>query len=232
MHQLGDDDYSFESKLSSNLNLEKEYDYGYEDDDKKKKILIIVAVIIVIIMVIFAIYKIFFETKEEEVVQESEPVAELEMEESINGYQILGKIVIDDINVEQYILNSVEDEALDSGVGKLYGSSLNNYGNFCIAGHNKENVFEKLTELEVGDEFTIIDRKLNETIYKITEIYTVEPDDLKCLMQDENKIEITLITCENEATQRLVVKAEEKLDNEDTTDENVINTISDAEENV
>ena len=49
--------------------------------------------------------------------------------------------------------------------------------------------------------------------YEIKSIYSVEADDLKCLLQDDTKIEITLVTCENGSTTRLVVKAEEVLAN-------------------
>lgn len=222
-HSSSNDDYSFNSKFEKEIN--------YEEEISRKKILIIVAIILVIIMTFFAVYKIFFDKKEPEpIVQEGTIISEPKMEESIAGYKVLGKILIKDLNVEQYILNSAEENALENGVGKLYGETLNNYGNFCIAGHNKEGIFEKLAELEIGDEFVIIDRDLEETTYEVKQIYSVEPDDLKCLIQDENKIEITLITCENGATTRLIVKAEEKANN--VTNENVENTVSDSKENV
>ena len=125
------------------------------------------------------------------------------------GYNVLGKIAIEKIGVEQYILDSKEDDALEAGVIKLYGGTLNNYGNFCIAGHNKTGIFERLNEMEVEDTFKIIEPNLTETTYRITEIYSAEADDLKSLLQDDEKIEITLITCENGSTTRLIVKAEE-----------------------
>ena len=65
--------------------------------------------------------------------------------------------------------------------------------------------------MEVGDNFTVIEKDLKETTYEVKEIYTVEADDLKCLLQNEEKIEITLITCNNASTTRLIVKAEEVL---------------------
>ena len=83
----------------------------------------------------------------------------------------------------------------------------------------------------------VLHRDLEETEYEIKQIYSVEPNDLTCLMQDESKVEITLITCENGSTTRLIVKAEEK--NQDTsytnslsnsTTQNIVNEIS--EENV
>lgn len=240
----GGEDYSFNSSYKSSFESKSEPDFEpeledneisfLEDDDDnfpKKKIIIIIAIIIVIVITIFAIYKIFFDKPEETVTNEP-TITEEKMAERIAGYQVLGKIIIKDLNVEQYILNSTEEEALKNGVGKLYGATLNNYGNFCIAGHNFDKVFKDLGELEIGDEFTIVDKNLDETTYEIKDIYTVEPDDLKCLMQNDDKIEITLITCENGATTRLIVKAEEKSNVKYNTNENVTNTNLDAKENV
>lgn len=187
----------------------------YDDENElsiKKKIIIGMAIVILII----AICMLIFAKKNEnnnEVVKNETITNEVEttkmLENTYKGYNVLGKIKIEELGVEQYVLDSTTDDALEKGVIKLYGTTLNNYGNFCIAGHNKEGVFAKLGEMEVGDNFTIIEKDLKETKYKVTEIYSVEPDDLKCLLQDEEKIEITLITCNNASTTRLIVKAEE-----------------------
>lgn len=222
-----DSGYSFESKY------EQEIDYGYEEEVffTKKKIIIIVAIIAIILITVLAVC--FISSKEEnEVIEEPNTVVQEEqnMIETVAGYDVLGKIVIDDINVEQYILDSTESTALEKGVGKLYGGTLNNYGNFCIAGHNYENIFQKLSEMKVGDNFIIIDTDLKETTYQIKEIYSAEPDDLKCLLQNDEKVEITLVTCENGATTRLIVKAEEIL-NTDNVSNDETNTELDSKEN-
>ena len=185
----------------------------YEDEEMSKRKLIIIAVIAVIIIAIVGgviLFKNYNENPKEPV---NENTVNNEVTEQMisvyQGYDVLGKIVIDEYKVEQYILDSKDDKALECGVTKLYGGTLNNYGNFCIAGHNKTGVFEKLAEMEVGDTFKIIEPNLTETKYQITEIYSSEADNLKPLMQDDEKIEITLITCENASTTRLIVKAEE-----------------------
>lgn len=185
----------------------------YKDEEMSKRKLIIIAVIAVIIMAIVGGIILFrnYNKNPKEPVDEN-AVNNETVEQMISvyqGYDVLGKIVIDEYKIEQYILDSKEDKALECGVTKLYGGTLNNYGNFCIAGHNKEGVFEKLAEMEVGDTFKIIEPNYKETTYQITEIYSSEADNLKCLMQDDEKIEITLITCENASTTRLIVKAEE-----------------------
>ena len=197
--------------LESNYSFDSDYSDEYEEKSlTKKKVIIVIAIILIaVISIVF----LFSKTQNDENVGDSQNTVSNtvsnQMISTHEGYDVLGKIVIEDLQVEQYILDSKEDAALDKGVIRLYGGSINNYGNFCIAGHNKSGVFEKLIELEVEDTFTIIEPDFSETTYKITEIYSVESDDLKCLLQDDDKIEITLITCENASTTRLVVKAEE-----------------------
>lgn len=186
----------------------------YDDEEMSKRKIIIIAVIAIIIIAIVVgiiVFKNYSENSEktaEENTVNTNQVSE-NMISVYQGYDVLGKIIIDEYGVEQYILDSKEDKALECGVIKLYGGTLNNYGNFCIAGHNKSGIFEKLVEMEVGDTFKIIEPNYTETEYKITEIYSSEADNLKCLMQNDEKIEITLITCENASTTRLIVKAEE-----------------------
>lgn len=81
-------------------------------------------------------------------------------------------------------------------------------GNFCIAGHNQDGIFKRLDELEMGDEITMIDKQEQSVNYKVTEIASTEPTDLELLRKTEGKTQITLITCENYSTKRLIVRAE------------------------
>jgi len=176
-----------------------------------KKILIVFASIVVVAGASYGVYygvKVWKENNKVEEVAE-EPVIEEElMPKTIEGYNVLGQIVIPKIEIEQYILDSVEDKALENGVGKLAGGTINETGNFCVAGHDYEDVFLKLNELEEDDIFYFIDRDGLETEYQIVGIYQIDPDDLTCLLPNLRSAEVTLITCENGATTRLVVKAD------------------------
>lgn len=167
--------------------------------------LIGVAILIVIVGVVFGAYSLLSKMKEEKVQETSAKNEEVLPE---TKYDVLGKIKIDKINVEQEILDSTEEEALENGVIKLYGDKLNEPGNFCIAGHNEENIFQRLEEMEIEDEIEIIDENEESVKYIITEIASVEPTDLSLLRTEPEKTQITLITCENYSTQRLIIKAE------------------------
>ena len=62
--------------------------------------------------------------------------------------------------------------------------------------------------MQTGDEFQIINPQNQEKTYQIVDITTVEPTNLEVLKPQENSTQITLITCENFSTQRLIVTAE------------------------
>lgn len=160
---------------------EFEFDFDFE---KIKNIAIIVVILAIIAGVIFGTVKLvnkMTDTKTEET--SSADVEEKETEK----YPVLGKIVIDKIEVEQPIFETVEGDALEQGVIKLYGDDLNQEGNFCIAGHNYENIFKRLNELEIGDEIEIVDRDKQSTTYKVTQTASIEPTDLELLRKEAGK---------------------------------------------
>lgn len=196
--------------LDSDNEEDDDYEDDYYDDEPivdYKKIIIIVVAVIAVLAIIFGIYKLV--SGKDKTPKEDDTVQTEEMPSSVAGYKVLGQIIIKDLNVEQYILNLPEDDALKNGVVKLYGSSLNSHGNFCVAGHNYEGMFKDLEKLNVDDKIIIKDVRNVEYEYKVTSVTTVDPDDLECLLQNKDKIEITLITCSTGAASRVVVKAEQ-----------------------
>jgi len=177
-----------------------------------KKIAIIVLVIaLVIIVAVFAVHTVN-KRKEEKTNAETNTIAEENVEDNMpnqyEGYNVLGELVIEKIGLDKYIVDSKEDDAMAKAPTKLYGADVNTNGNLCIAGHNYEEVFAKLNELAVGDQFYIIDTEETIQDYKVTEVLEVEPTDLTALMPVQDKMQVTLITCIEGATKRLVVKAE------------------------
>lgn len=186
---------------------EEEFDFSRIPFKKIGIALIIIVVIVAI--VIFSVYTI----KKRKEVQDTtigteQNDEENKMLEQIDGYDVLGQLFIEKIDLEEYILDSTESGALEKAPVKLYGEELNKEGNFCIAGHNYEEIFARLNELVVGDEFYIVDKEDVIQDYKVTEILEVDPTDLKVLMPVQDKIQVTLITCEEGASKRLVIKAE------------------------
>ncbi len=172
----------------------------------------VVKIIIAIVVILAIIGAVNLFGKDDETEEMPAVAANNEVSEAKTSYdyEILGKIIIDKIAVNQPILDSTEDAALEKGVIKLHGGNLNEEGNFCIAGHNEDAVFKRLDELAVGDEVKIADKQQQENTYKITAINTVQPTDLELLKTTPGKTQITLITCKNYATERLILTAEKK----------------------
>lgn len=130
------------------------------------------------------------------------------------GYQVIGIIKIDKINLSYPILEvpSGKDQAMSVSIIKFYGNNLNDDGNVTLAGHNyyDSTMFAKIHQLEKEDVIEIIDNKKQTVKYKVYDKYNTSPMNTDCLeTTDGNVKEITLITCTKGNTERLVVKARE-----------------------
>lgn len=141
----------------------------------------------------------------EEKVYPKEPI-----ETEYKGYEVGSKLEIPSIKLETYVLQKYSTKALNVAVTKFWGANANQKGNYCIAGHNfqNRNMFFNLKKLKVGDKLSIIDNEVGRVEYEIYKIYQVIPEDVSCLSQDTNgKREVTLITCTNDSSKRIIVKA-------------------------
>ena len=145
-------------------------------------------------------------------IQEStEKQTKIEIPAKMGRYEVLGKLVIEKVNINKNILNVSDDEALKISAVKLCGPNINEIGNFCICGHNWKSMLKRALELQIGDTFCLIDRQtLNKVNYEIYDIYTCMPKDLECLSQNtDGKREATIITCNPGGITRLIIKGKE-----------------------
>lgn len=125
------------------------------------------------------------------------------------GYEISAKLYIPKINLNTYVLDDKSDEAMWICPIKYYGSEPNEVGNYCIAAHNydKENMFNHIIELEIGDTIYLSDNKNGTVEYEVYDIYKAIPTSTEALLQNTNgKTEITLITCSDYSSKRIIVK--------------------------
>ena len=121
-------------------------------------------------------------------------------------------LTIPSLDISYPVLSETSDELLKISLNKYWGSEPNKIGNYCIVGHNYANgkLFGKLSQMEIGDIATLKDMNGKTVTYEAYKIYVVEPTDVSCTSQLTNgKREITLITCKNYGTQRLVVQCRE-----------------------
>ena len=116
----------------------------------------------------------------------------------IPAYSIRGQIAV-----------GTDDETLKNFIGKFEGcADPGKIGNFCLAAHNNiyTELFRNLHKVQVGDKVRIV-TKTHEYVYTITSTEVVEPTRTDVL-NGGTKREITLITCTQAATKRIVVKGE------------------------
>lgn len=126
------------------------------------------------------------------------------------GYDVCAKLTIPKIALETYVFSVYDEEAMWICPTKYFGPEPNEEGNFCIAAHNydKENMFNHLIDLEKGDSVYLTDNTHGKIEYRVTDIYKAEPNNTEPLSQETNgKKCITLITCSDYSSKRIIVKA-------------------------
>ena len=130
-------------------------------------------------------------------------------------YEAIGIVRIPKINVNYPILAQTTNvEIMKISPYKFWGANPNEVGNLCIIGHNyrrKGVFFSDVPSLVVGDIVEIQDLSQRTIQYEVYDVHTVDPNDRSDTTQYTNgKKEVTLITCTNDATQRVIVKCTEK----------------------
>lgn len=122
---------------------------------------------------------------------------------------IIGSIKIEKLNISYPIFSETSDELLKISPCRFYGPMPNEFGNLCIAAHNYDNTkfFSRLHELDVNDVIQIQDLSGNTLLYYVYDNFEVPIDNTDCISSIENQKEITLITCNNQNGNRIIVKA-------------------------
>jgi sortase family protein len=126
--------------------------------------------------------------------------------------EFFGTIEIPKINLYYPVFSHLDEELLKVSPCKFYGDSPKVFGNICIAGHNYDNsmFFSNLSLLNIDDEIYLYDTDNKKYIYKIFKTYEVVPSDLSPVFEFEyNSKELTLITCNNLNSNRLIVKSKQ-----------------------
>ena len=131
----------------------------------------------------------------------------------MEGHEVIGTIKIPKTGIEYPILEDMTTRSLEIAVVKLYGVGLNQPGNTTIVGHNYRNglFFSNNNKLQKGDTIDITDQSGETVTYAIYEMFMTSPNDAEYMQRDtEGAREISLSTCNNDSSQRLVILAREK----------------------
>lgn len=147
---------------------------------------------------------------------ESVPIVETEDEyvDTTNNEEYKSEAIlkISSLGLEYPVLSQTSEELLKISLNKYWGPGPNEIGNYCKVGHNYKNgkMFGNLSKMEIGDTATLQAIGGKDVIYEVYDKYVVEPEDVSCTSQlTGGRRELTLITCTNYGTQRLVLKCRE-----------------------
>ena len=149
-------------------------------------------------------------------VEEDTTVEDVEDREKVymEDYEVLGTIKIPKTGIEYPILDEVTKRSLELSVGIAYGPGLNEVGNTIIYGHNYRNglFFSNNKKLANGDLIYITDVTGETVTYEIYNIYQTTPNDASYFTRDtEGRREISLQTCNDDSSMRLIIWAKEKI---------------------
>lgn len=132
------------------------------------------------------------------------------------GFDVIGTIEIPAIDIEYPIIPEYQNgiKALNVGIVVLYpaGSKINQVGNTVFAGHNYRNgtFFSNNKKLKNGDKVYITDTSGEKVTYEIYHKYETSTSDSEYMNRDTNgKREISLSTCTDDTTRRLIIWAKE-----------------------
>ncbi len=138
----------------------------------------------------------------------------------LNGHKPYGIIEIKKIDLVYAVVEGVDSWNIGVAIGHFPASvGFGEEGNCALAGHRGGTsgpYFRDLDELAVGDEVICTNLNGEEFTYVVTGQMVVEPTDTY-VVKDLGKAGkfLTLITCTNHGTQRLVVRCEIKETDED-----------------
>ncbi|HSH52473.1 MAG TPA: class D sortase, partial [Bacteroidales bacterium] len=122
------------------------------------------------------------------------------------------ELEIPSIELKQKVLTETTDENLNIALTQIKPNQTPGEGNFTIAGHRGyrgNRHFRNLPNVQKGDEI-LLHTKNQTFIYSIVDSKVIEPTDIAVLEDQEEKSEITLITCTISGKERIAVKGELK----------------------
>ena len=179
----------------------------------------ILAIVIVILLSIFYINSLVEQEKMSNNVISNYNIYRLysnteenNLEDNISN-NIFGIIEIPKINLYYPVFSTISDDLLKIAPCKFHGETLENPDNICIAGHNYNNslFFSNINLLSKDDEIILYDNLGNSFSYFVFDVYKVKDNDLSPVYDyNENLYELTLVTCDNLNSDRIIIKATQK----------------------
>jgi LPXTG-site transpeptidase (sortase) family protein len=124
---------------------------------------------------------------------------------------MIGILEIPEINQELPIIGKWSYKLLKISICRYKGPDPNEKGNLVLIGHNYKSGahFGDLSELSVGSEVFLTNAQTGERLrYVVYQIKTIAPDSFSALNSYHGTVGLTLMTCKNNGTNRLLVRCE------------------------
>lgn len=146
------------------------------------------------------------EEKEAEAADTKAPISE-EDAALLSSGDVVGLIEIEALELKYPIVEGADSKQLAYGIGHIPDTAaIGGKGNCVLAGHRGSRYgtyFKYLNRLSEGDTVKVMDKEGNVYLYEVVSSEVVGPYDNSVKAQGE-ETELTLLTCENSGTMRLI----------------------------
>ncbi len=118
-------------------------------------------------------------------------------------------IEIPELRIKAPVLEGTDNDVLSKAAGHFPDTGSPGAGNYCIAAHSStiyKEYFNALKNVSSGMEVKLYDIEKNLYTYHVTDYFTVEPSET-WILDDAGDTRVTLVTCTDDGTQRLIVVA-------------------------
>lgn len=122
-------------------------------------------------------------------------------------------IEIPDLKIKAPVLEGTDNDVLSMAAGHFTGTGTVDSGNYCIAGHSStiyKEYFNNLKNVKNDMELRLYDINKNAYSYFVTDYFIVDPNEL-WVLNDFGDNRVTVITCTDDGSQRLVVVAKKDM---------------------
>lgn len=123
--------------------------------------------------------------------------------------EVIGLIEIETLDIKYAVMEGTGNLELSCGIGHITDTAgIGENGNCVLAGHNGSRhgtFFTNLKTIQMGEVVKLTDKEGNVYFYEVESMEVVGPYDNSVKDQGE-EAKLTLITCENKGTMRLIVK--------------------------
>lgn len=188
---------------------------------KKKEIIILVIFIIVVSVLAICIKNVIRDKKQQKEIEAlinvefngetSSNAAGADSQSNSSDEKVTGNSIailqIPSQNIKGIVKEGTDSQTIKNYIGMFKGSALpGQVGNFSVAAHNNiyTEIFRNLNKVNIGDEVKVTTKTSTYT-YKVTSKQTVSPTSIEVINNSSEK-EITMITCNYNASARVVVK--------------------------